>query len=86
MTDSLQHLGITFCGGDEDAVEYSYENFDLSSLPRGLHSLKLAGLSQWDANKMIKFIGAPPPSLHTVLTDNEKAFDRNLFPPSSKFG
>ena len=87
LPDSLQHLGIDFSrGGIEDAVEYPYENFDLSSLPRGLHSLELIGLCPWGQQRKVKCTGTPPPSVHTVLTDSEEAFDPHSFPPSCKFG
>ena len=91
LPDSLHHIGISFDRGGEDAVAYPFENFDLSSLPRGLRTLELHGLvSKWGmggrVEKLIKITGTPPPCLHTVLTDNEDAIDKHLFSPACKFG
>jgi len=86
LPDSLQHLVIDLRRGGEGSSEYPYENFDLSSLPRGLHSLELIGPDQWRQKPKVKCTGAPPPSVLAVLTDNEEAFDRHSFPPSCKFG
>jgi hypothetical protein len=88
LPDSLQYLGIDLRRGGESSEGYQYENFDLSSLPRGLLSLELIGLRQgaWGLNQKVKCIGAPPPSVLAVLTDNEEAFDPHSFPPSCKFG
>ena len=93
LPDSLHHIGIDFSNSCcEDAVAYPFENFDLSSLPRRLRTLELYGLvsEEWGmvgcVKKLIKIIGTPPPSLHTVLTDSEDAIDRHSFSPSCKFG
>jgi hypothetical protein len=89
LPDSLQHLGIDFRKGGEGSVGYQHENFDMSSLPRGLRFLELLGLcpDAWGLKfKKVKCTGAPPPSVLAVLTDNEEAFDPHSFPPSCKFG
>ena len=92
LPDSLHHIGIDFSKACcEDGVAYPFENFDMSSLPRGLRTLELYGLvsgNEWSmgGKKLIKIIGTPPPSLHTVLTDNEDAIDRHSFSPSCNFG
>ena len=89
LPDSLQHLGIDFRKGGEGSVGYQYENFDMSSLPCGLRFLELIGLcpDAWGLKfKKVKCIGAPPPSVLAVLTDNEEAFDPHSFSPSCKFG
>lgn len=88
LPDSLQYLGIDLRRGGEGSGEYQYENFDLSSLPRGLHSLELIGLEQgaWGLKQKVKCIGAPPPCMLAVLTDNEEAFDRHSFEPFCEFG
>jgi hypothetical protein len=89
LPDSLQHLGIDLRRGGEGSLGYPYENFDLSSLPRGLRFLELIGLcpDAWGLKfKKVKCIGAPPPSVLAVLTDHEEAFDPHSFPPSCKFG
>ncbi len=79
LPNSLQHLGIDFSNEVEDGMEYPFDEFDMTSLPRGLKCLEVIGI---DA---IKIIGTAPPALQTVITDDVASFDRHSFPLSCNF-
>ncbi len=79
LPNSLQHFGIDFSKDAEDGMEYPFNEFDVSSLPRGLKRLEVIGI---DA---IKIIGTPPPTLQTVITNDVASFDRYSFPLGCNF-